>query len=325
MGVELRRLTGDDAKLYTYVVRSQVVGLLSADLVTSNVITTTVTLNGTALTPVATTFSVDHDTTMAAHIAALAALSGVTAVAGSDANGRSFIITGDDANDIVSATSVVTLGASQATVALDSDSSADTNQVAPGAWVKIIAKSHATTGMFGELSVGDLYYNASAVAQPVTPGAAGDEWRLLTLGDMLDLAGWSLEITAERIDVTVAADTVRKYRNGKRDANGSASFVFVKGISDDATAGLMKSFFKIVQFSNNGTTIDVTPIDTGTFLLLAYMDATDDEAGSYKLATAFEVEFEGFPLNFRMSEAANLDINFHLVGSTNPTVYKLNN
>ena len=85
---------------------------LSADLVTSNVITSIVKLNGVALTTVASTFATDHATTMTAHIAAIHALTGVACVAG--ATNRAFIITGDTLGN-VTVTTTVTLGGSQAT------------------------------------------------------------------------------------------------------------------------------------------------------------------------------------------------------------------
>ena len=88
---------------------------LSADLVASNVLTTTI--NGIA---VASTFATDHATTMTAHIAAinakteLAAL-GITAAAGS--SNRVVVISAPAGVDLT-VSGAVTLGASQATVTI---------------------------------------------------------------------------------------------------------------------------------------------------------------------------------------------------------------
>lgn len=92
-------------------VQDKVTVTLSADLVTSNVITSIVKLNGVALTTVANTFATDHDTTIAAHIAALEALTGITCVT---AGARAFLITGESKAN-VTVTTTVTLGGSQAT------------------------------------------------------------------------------------------------------------------------------------------------------------------------------------------------------------------
>jgi len=93
--------------------KDKVTVTLSADLVTSNVITTVI--NGTS---VATTFATDHATTMTTHIAAIVANStlataGISAAAG--ATNRAIIISGPAGVDIATVTCVVTLGASQAT------------------------------------------------------------------------------------------------------------------------------------------------------------------------------------------------------------------
>ena len=88
---------------------------LSADLVASNVLTTTI--NGIA---VASTFATDHATTMTAHIAAinakteLAAL-GITAAAGS--SNRVVVISAPAGVDLT-VSGAVTLGGTQATVAI---------------------------------------------------------------------------------------------------------------------------------------------------------------------------------------------------------------
>lgn len=88
---------------------------LSADLVTSNVLTTTI--NGTA---VASTFATDHATTMTAHIAAInadttLAAAGITAAAGS--TNRIVVISAPSGVDLT-VTGAVTLGDTQATVTI---------------------------------------------------------------------------------------------------------------------------------------------------------------------------------------------------------------
>lgn len=88
---------------------------LDADLVTSNVITMTPTIEGVAQTPIAVTFDTDHDTTMDAIKAAIeAAISGAVVTLTDATNNRVFVVFVKGKN--VSFSCVVTLGASQATV-----------------------------------------------------------------------------------------------------------------------------------------------------------------------------------------------------------------
>jgi hypothetical protein len=88
----------------------KIVALLSADLVTSNVLTSTI--NGIA---VATTFATDHATSMTAHIAAINAKAELIAlgIVAASAGARSISVIGKALD--VTFTQVVTLGASQAT------------------------------------------------------------------------------------------------------------------------------------------------------------------------------------------------------------------
>jgi hypothetical protein len=196
---------------------------------------------------------------------------------------------------------------------------AQTTSLPAKTWVKVAAKA-SSSSRFGELDVGDFFYNTTSTPIAVT---SGDTWYSVTPTAMLDMAGWSLEITADKLDVTTTADSVRKFRTGKLDSSGSCSFVLIKGITDVA-GGVMNSFFKIVDIDDTGAAT-ASPIDTASYFLLGYLDGTDEVAGHHKLATFMEVEFEGFPLNFKMNEASNVDINFHLTGSTNPIIYRLEN
>lgn len=100
--------SGDSDKAYAYTLNKSVM-TYSADFVTSNVIN--VSVNGVAISPV--TFATDHATTFAAVITAIDALAGVTATAGA---GRAINITVDGTQGVaITVTTVVTLGASQAT------------------------------------------------------------------------------------------------------------------------------------------------------------------------------------------------------------------
>jgi hypothetical protein len=190
--------------------------------------------------------------------------------------------------------------------------------IAADTWVQIVTKG--TFASWTDLEVGDLWYNNTGSAATPT----GATYQVLALEDMLDLSGWALEVTADKIETTVIADGFKKYRNGKKDASGSADFVFIKGITDVAASGIMDSFFKIVDIADTGVAT-VTPVNTTPYYILGYLDYTDTVVGNHKLATLMQVEFEGFPLNFKMGEASNVSVNFHLVGSIDPIIYRVEN
>lgn len=184
-------------------------------------------------------------------------------------------------------------------------------------WWKIGAKA-AAASRFGDLVVNDYYYAPATVAL-----TAGDTAYQVTTTDMLDLSGWSLELTADEVEVTVMNDTFKKYRKGKQDAQGTASFVFIKG-ETDANEGLAHYFFKMATITSSGTVSQVLNRTTNPLLLIGYLD-NEVDSGEYMIATAFEVEFYSFSLPMNMSEAVNMEVPYRLSGATDPILYKITN
>lgn len=182
-----------------------------------------------------------------------------------------------------------------------------------GYWYQISDKD-ASSSIFGDLAVGDFYYPPIDIA-----GVGDDEAYLLTLSDMVDLSGWSLDLTADEVEVTVLSDRFKKYRKGKLDASGSASFVFIKGETDSAN-NLANYYFDIAEISEAGVVV-LSPKKTDTLYLVGYL--AEEDVGEVTLATVMEVEFFNFSLPMNSSEAVNMDIPFRLVGDTDPILYRI--
>jgi hypothetical protein len=136
------------------------------------------------------------------------------------------------------------------------------------------------------------------------------------------LKGWSLELSGEEVDVTVQGDSFKKYRKGKLDANGTASFVFMKGETDQA-GGLANYFFDNVAISAAGA-VTRSNKKEDTLFLLGYLDDTT-VSGAAKLATLMQVEFFNFSLPMNMSEAVQMEVPFRLAGDTDPILYRIIN
>lgn len=185
-------------------------------------------------------------------------------------------------------------------------------------WWKIATKDPVLSN-FGDLEIGDFYYAPTTFAM-----AAGDTAYKITTTDMLDLSGWSLELTGDEVEVTVLADTYKKYRKGKLDANGTATFTFIRGETDDVANGLSKYFFKTVDIDAAGTVGTVTERSDDSLFLVGYIDYETTVADAF-LATAFEVEFFNFSLPMNSSEPVQMEVPFRLVGATDPILYKITN
>jgi hypothetical protein len=190
-----------------------------------------------------------------------------------------------------------------------------TSGTLPAGWYKVAVNAGSS---FGDLVADDYFYAPSTKTL-----VAGDTAYAVTTTDMADLSGWSLELSGDEIEVTVLADTYKKYRKGKLDANGTASFVFIRG-ETDADAGLAHYFFKEATISASGVVSNVLDRSSDSMLLVGYID-NEDTSADYKLATVFEVEFYNFSLPMNSSEAVNMEVPFRLSGATDPILLKIYN
>jgi hypothetical protein len=184
----------------------------------------------------------------------------------------------------------------------------------------LITNKKTTGSAFGALSIGDFYYNPLATALTLT---TTDEAQPLTLTKLIDGVGWNLDLSADEIDVTVNADTVKKYRRGKADATGNVSFLYIQGVSDIA-GGLANKFFDICEISATGVAT-VSTRDAGSIYLVGYLNAgnASDVEDNVASATIMRVEFFSFSLPSKMGEPGNMDVPFRLAGEGNPILYRI--
>ena len=94
----------------------------------------------------------------------------------------------------------------------------------------------------------------------ITP-AAGDNVIPLTLTKKCDITNFSVEYSADEIDVTTLCDTERSYRAGFTDATGSLEGVTTINVSEY----LMSKFIPIVTQTND--TVTVTEIDGNSLIM----------------------------------------------------------
>lgn len=141
----------------------------------------------------------------------------------------------------------------------------------------------ATKGLLvegnGSTALTDGYYIVAAVASAssalpaglkpgyvfkgsaeITP-AEGDNVIPLTLTKKCDITNFSVEYSADEIDVTTLCDTERSYRAGFTDATGSLEGVTTINVSEY----LMSKFIPIVTQTND--TVIVTEIDGNSLIM----------------------------------------------------------
>ncbi len=94
----------------------------------------------------------------------------------------------------------------------------------------------------------------------ITP-AEGDNVIPLTLTRKCDITNFSVEYSADEIDVTTLCDTQRNYRAGFTDATGTLEGITTINVSEY----LMSKFIPIV--TQTGETVEVTEIDGETLIM----------------------------------------------------------
>jgi hypothetical protein len=127
----------------------------------------------------------------------------------------------------------------------------------------------------------------------ITP-ATGDSYVPLTETQLCDISGWSLEFSADEIDVTTLCDTQKVYEVGKTDVTGSVSGIVTLGQTDSvADFGLARRFMDIVRQSG-GDDVNLFT-QTATEIFAELVVNADTNKGDYLLYYA-PVNLFGFSL-----------------------------
>jgi hypothetical protein len=115
----------------------------------------------------------------------------------------------------------------------------------------------ATSGATGATQVGvGRVLEVLDGGTAITP-EAGDSYVPLTLTELCDLGGWSLQFTSDEVEITGFCDDVKKYRAGKDDAQGSMTGVFRIGTTDKTDGiAIARTFIDIVE-QDGGDSVDV--------------------------------------------------------------------
>lgn len=134
--------------------------------------------------------------------------------------------------------------------------------------------------------VSEIVASGSALPEGLQPGyvfkgsttitpAEGDKVVPITLTKKCDITNFSVEYSADEIDVTTLCDSERSYRAGFTDATGSLEGVTTINISEY----LMSKFIPIV--TQTGDTVEVTEIDGDNLLMRLVLNKKDGDILSY--------------------------------------------
>lgn len=163
------------------------------------------------------------------------------------------------------------------------------------------------------LKVGEIYpADGSEVLEP------GDKARRILLEESADITGWKLDMSQEQVDVTRLKDRYKKFRPGKRDANGTMNMIFTLGVTD-REGGLVNRMMKTVVKKDNAVTIN--DVDGKPLYFVGYTRKTD-VPGETELFVFGQIYLYGVSFGGQSSQAQSFDCSFKLTG-IDPVFYSV--
>jgi len=138
----------------------------------------------------------------------------------------------------------------------------------------------------------------------------GDKARRIKLEEAADVTGWNLGVTKDQIDVTRLKDKYKKFRPGKKDANGNMNMIFTLGVTNRA-GGLVDQMIKTVRKGSD--TIVVTEVDEKPLYFVGYIRKTN-LPGETEAFVFGQIHLYGISFGGQSNAAQSFDSNFKLTG-----------
>lgn len=179
-----------------------------------------------------------------------------------------------------------------------------------GQWYKIVSISGTSVFPSG-YQVGDLWLGDGTKTFTAQNSAAPATFTLVS-----DCNGFEINFSADEVDVTTLADSVKKYRKGKADFTGSINGI--NFISEMRKAGSFVNKFVRTVTASGGTstinTVDRNPI-YGKFYIQSNTSAGETEAFLFA-----QVELYGYKLGAAIGDVQSYSSNIRVIGN-DPILY----
>ena len=135
----------------------------------------------------------------------------------------------------------------------------------------------------------------------ITP-AEGDNVIPLTLARKCDITSFTVEYSADEIDVTTLCDTQRSYRAGFTDATGTLEGVTTIGLSEY----LMEKFIPIIE--QTGETVEVTEINGDALIVRLVLNK--QSAGGTVMSYFAPIALTSYNIGASVDDAQTYTANF---------------
>jgi hypothetical protein len=184
---------------------------------------------------------------------------------------------------------------------------------------KITAKATSSSIFPAGFAVGDYYYATTAAVL-----ASGDICIEQTETLVSDCKSWTMTVSSDEVEVTVLADSVKKYRKGKSDVSGTITGIAFT--SELGKAGSVNNrFIKTVAVTMGTAPVanDVFAIDSSDYFIKAYLNE-DDVSGNTQVFILAQIELLGYNWGAEMGNAQEWSSDIRMIG-VDPVMFAVTN
>lgn len=182
-----------------------------------------------------------------------------------------------------------------------------------GAFYKIATVTSGTVFPTG-YAVGDIFIGDAAK----TLTAANSAY-LLTSTEVVDASSFSIDLSADEIEVTTLSDSVKKYRKGKVDVSGNVEGI--NFISEMKKVGsILNRFFKTATATAANVVATLNAVTASEIYGVFYLQDDGTTAGETQAFMVSQIEFFGYKLGAAIGDAQAWSSGIRLIGN-DPIVY----
>lgn len=187
-----------------------------------------------------------------------------------------------------------------------------------GSWYKIEKRTTGTTVFPAGYEVGDLWLGPS-VAVTFT---ADESAKLATFTEIGDVTSFTLEYSADEIEVTVLADEVKKYRRGKADMSGTVEGI--NFVSEMKKAGSFVNRFMRTVSATAANVATLSAVNSDALYCQFYIQKDAATAGETQAFLFAQIDLFGTSLGAAIGDAQSWSSGLRIVGNDPILYFKAN-
>jgi len=187
-----------------------------------------------------------------------------------------------------------------------------------GSWYKIEKRTTGTTVFPAEYGVGDLFLGPGT---PVT-FTASESAKLATFTALGDVTSFSLEYSADEVEVTVLKDSVKKYRRGKSDMSGTIEGINL--VSEMIKSGSFVNRFMRVVTATAANVATLNVLNSADLYCQFMLQKDTTTAGETHAFVFAQIDLYGTTLGAAIGDAQSWSSGVRIIGNDPILYFKAN-